>query len=294
MVSREGSKSGRPSSKARPGLTRDLIVTEARRLLDEEGMGALSMRNLARRLGASTMALYNHIRDRKDLVSQIAQAVVREWEIPPDKEDWREQIRAIFRSLRRVCLTNASAMPLIEAGEMPDAAFFRPMEATMAALQEAGMGSGDALRAYYLLTNFTLGQVSYETRGPFRSMEPGEAVRRGVLDPERFPLVNAVSGADWDFDAAFEFGLETIIEGLAFRIAAMRYADAGHPRELAELKKAAPGGRPFRSLPNDRAIRPRPLWPSSSGSPFSSARPSFSFRASMRRRPNRRPSVLPW
>lgn len=218
MAGRKVSKGKRDPSK-RPGLTRDLVVAEARGLLGDEGLGALSMRRLAQRLNASPMALYNHIRDRKHLVDLIAQAIVREWEPPPDGKEWREQIGAVFRSLRKLCLANASAIPLVEAAEALDAAFFRPMEATLAALQRAGMGSADALRAHYLLANFTLGQVSYETRGPFRGMEPEEAIRRGILDPERFPYVaGAVSSADWDFDAAFAFGLETILDGLSARI----------------------------------------------------------------------------
>jgi hypothetical protein len=33
-------------------------------------------------------------------------------------------------------------------------------------------------------------------------------------------VVKAASAGDWDFDAAFEFGLEIIIEGLAARASA--------------------------------------------------------------------------
>jgi Tetracyclin repressor-like, C-terminal domain len=50
-----------------------------------------------------------------------------------------------------------------------------------------------------------------------------EAVRRRTILPDDFPLVvKATSAGDWDFDAAFEFGLEIIIEGLAARAAAGR------------------------------------------------------------------------
>jgi TetR/AcrR family transcriptional regulator, tetracycline repressor protein len=93
------------------------------------------------------------------------------------------------------------------------------MEATLAALQEAGIGLQEALQAYFPLTNFTMGQVSYEIRGPFRGLDPAEAVRRRVIDPSDFPLVvkAAASAGDWDFDAAFELGLEIIIEGLKSR-----------------------------------------------------------------------------
>jgi hypothetical protein len=97
-------------------------------------------------------------------------------------------------------------------------AVFRPMEATLAALQEAGIGLQEALQAYFLLTNFTMGQVSYEIRGPFRGLDPAEAVRRRVILPGDFPLgVKAASAGNWDFDAAFELGLEIIIEALKSR-----------------------------------------------------------------------------
>ena len=39
-------------------------------------------------------------------------------------------------------------------------AVFRPMEGTLTALQEVGIDLHEALQAYFLLTNFTMGQVS--------------------------------------------------------------------------------------------------------------------------------------
>jgi AcrR family transcriptional regulator len=43
------------------------IVATARRLLEEEGPGALSMRNLAHRLGIQAPALYRHFADKREL-----------------------------------------------------------------------------------------------------------------------------------------------------------------------------------------------------------------------------------
>jgi TetR/AcrR family tetracycline transcriptional repressor len=199
-------------------LTRELVLAEARRLLDERGLDALSMRALAERLGVSTMALYNHVSDKQDLFQGIAEAVVQELHVPSAHGDWRERVCMCFRELRKVCLANARSIALVERAEMLHPAVFRPMEATLAALQEAGIGLQEALQAYFLLTNFTMGQVSYEIRGPFRGLDPAEAVRRRVIDPGDFPLVvKAASAGDWDFDAAFELGLEIIIEGLKSR-----------------------------------------------------------------------------
>jgi len=208
---------GTAGKRRRDSLTRERVVAEARRLLNQEGLLALSMRVLAKRLGVSTMALYNHVRDKRDLMEGIAQAVVEELRLPAATGDWQERVTAIFRALRRVCLANPHAMPVIERAEVLPA-IFRPMEAALAALRDADIGLQEGMRAYFLLTNFTLGQVSYEIRGPFRGIDPAEAVRGRTIDTTEFPLVvKATSAGVWDFDAAFEFGLETIMAGLAAR-----------------------------------------------------------------------------
>lgn len=202
---------------SRRGLTRDRVVAEGRRLLDKEGVEALSMRMLAQRLGVSTMALYNHVSGKQDLMEAIAQAVVEELRIPPATNDWQETIRGIFRALRKVCLANPRSIPVIERAEVLPA-IFRPMEAALAAFKRAGLGPREGMQAYFLLTNFTLGQTSYEIRGPFRGLDPVEAVRRRTIRSRDFPLVvGAASGGEWDFAAAFDSGLDIIIDGLAAR-----------------------------------------------------------------------------
>ena len=55
-------------------LTRADIVRAATRLAGEKGASALSMRSIARELGVSPMALYNHIADREDLISAIVES----------------------------------------------------------------------------------------------------------------------------------------------------------------------------------------------------------------------------
>jgi hypothetical protein len=81
----------------------------------------------------------------------------------------------------------------------PPQAVFLPMQITLGALADIGIEGDDAMRAYYLLVNFTLGQTAYEVHGPFEGLE-------------------APSGAAWDFDRAFEFGLRTILAGLAAQV----------------------------------------------------------------------------
>lgn len=58
------------------GLTREDIVRAATRVAGEQGVSALSMRAVARELGVSPMALYNHVENREDLVGAISQSFV--------------------------------------------------------------------------------------------------------------------------------------------------------------------------------------------------------------------------
>ena len=55
----------RPPREQRSALTRDRIVAEALRILDEEGAEALSMRKLAAALGVGTTSLYWHVANHR-------------------------------------------------------------------------------------------------------------------------------------------------------------------------------------------------------------------------------------
>src|SRR5918996_48470 len=90
-------------------------------------------------------------------------------------------------TLTRDRVLSEALVLLVETAEVLPASIFRPMELTLTALQRAGIGPEDALRAYFLLTNFTIGQVSYQIRGPFRGVDPTEAIRQGRLPAVTFP-----------------------------------------------------------------------------------------------------------
>ncbi len=60
------------SATERVPLSRAAIVARAVAVVDEEGVGGLSLRSLARDLGVSAPALYDHIRSKDDLVRLVA------------------------------------------------------------------------------------------------------------------------------------------------------------------------------------------------------------------------------
>ncbi|GAA4660623.1 TetR/AcrR family transcriptional regulator [Gordonia humi] len=83
-----------PSPRAR--LTMPAIVDAAIALADEDGIGALSMRKLADRLGAGTMSLYRHVADKDQLIGAMADVAGAAFAYPLDDAGlwtWRERVR---------------------------------------------------------------------------------------------------------------------------------------------------------------------------------------------------------
>ena len=196
-------------------LSRDRVLEEALGLMDREGLEAVTMRRLADHLRVTPMALYNHIRNKKDLLGGIAEHLAAQIDFDCDAPDWRERIRTCFRRLREACLAHPSAVRLMESLEAAPPAVFRPMEITLAALDEAGVTAEDAVRSYFLLMNFTMGQISYEVRGPFEGLDPSQALAGKKLEGAEFAHIQqSVSLSEWDFNSAFEFGLSVILAGV--------------------------------------------------------------------------------
>ncbi len=209
---KDASERGRAT---RAGMTRDLVLAEALAIIDRDGLDALTMRRLATQLGVSPMALYNHVHDKQDLLQGIAAMLLEQVDFTSDDLDWRERVRFGFRQLRAVCLAHSGAARVMEEIDVAPLSIFTLLEVTLAALEEIGMPTDEAMRAYTLFMNFTLGQVSYELRGPFRALDPTSVGQRQALAEAGLPHVErATALADWDFDRAFEFGLSVILTGL--------------------------------------------------------------------------------
>jgi hypothetical protein len=156
------------------------------------------------------------VSNKEDLLQGVAKNLMERVDFsPPEATDWRERIRFCFHALRKACLAHPYILRLIEIAETLPSAVFVPMEITLAALAEIGADPQEASCAYFLLANFTLGQVSYEVRGPFSGVEPAEALRNAKIDAARFPHIQrAISNGKWDFEYAFGFGISVILDGL--------------------------------------------------------------------------------
>src|SRR6202035_4615992 len=100
------------------GLSRARLVSEALGLVQEEGLEALSMRGLADRLNVKAASLYWHVRDRRELLELLAEAIL-DGVAAPRANRWREAVLNIAAALQATVASQQDAGRILL--EVPDA-----------------------------------------------------------------------------------------------------------------------------------------------------------------------------
>jgi TetR/AcrR family tetracycline transcriptional repressor len=103
-------------------LNRQQVVDEALRLLDGEGLDALSLRTLAGRLGVQAPTLYWHIGSKAELLDALADAIMDEAmsAIPASEpgDDWAEWLLVALTQLRGAVLRHRDGARTISGARL--------------------------------------------------------------------------------------------------------------------------------------------------------------------------------
>jgi AcrR family transcriptional regulator len=206
----------------RPQLDRELIVAAALKVVDADGVPALSLRRLADDLGVTPMSLYWHVADKAELLELVGHAVLAEIQLPGRTGGWKDQLRDAHRAMLTTFLRHRNATDILvgRARFGPDglAAF----ERILAILLDAGFTPATAFDAYQSLYLFTLGFMTTANRSPeFIAVQRQGAAYMLTLPVEDFPSIRAVTPVIGrrSLEEQFEIGLDVVIEGLAARLA---------------------------------------------------------------------------
>jgi TetR/AcrR family tetracycline transcriptional repressor len=211
-------------ARQRTPLTRERIIDAALQIMDTEGLGAVTMRRVAREVGVEAMSLYNHVHDKDDLLNGVVEHVMREFPFPQEHAsgDWLETGRDVARGWRNLLRAHPSAIQLFAERKSPIASEdgLRPMDVALTALRNAGLSERDAVQAFHTIGGYIFGYVMMETGRLFG--DPADAHDFPDISPQRLPSVAACAPylANCDFDEQFEFGLDLMIEGLRAKVGA--------------------------------------------------------------------------
>ncbi len=206
-------------SRTRRPLTRDRILKAALTLVDQEGPSALTMRRLASNLDSGAMSLYHYVPDRKSLLDGLGEILVCQVHVSATAGDWDDALREFMRGIRAVALAHPHAFQLVGMRPLDTPAALRPIEALLRRGTQEGRDPARTFYAYRAATAFARGFALAEILGFTLEVGSGANATAADVDGKRFPhIARAVTEpATLDHDAAFERGLEAIVEGLSGR-----------------------------------------------------------------------------
>jgi AcrR family transcriptional regulator len=211
----------KPARRPRGSLTRDQIVEAALGLADQEGIEALTMPNLARRLDCGVMTIYGYIASKEDLLGAIAQLGLRDLRLAqPPPRGLEGILLAWGRSLRQTLLAHPSLPMIFLSRAVVGPGIFRGVEALLGRLAQAGMPPSAGVHAIYSVLIYVTGFVAWEIPRTRRQPEAAYAAswRREYagLPADGFPLAGGVLDELGKVagDSQFETGLAAIASGL--------------------------------------------------------------------------------
>ncbi|WP_221352249.1 TetR/AcrR family transcriptional regulator [Streptomyces beigongshangae] len=227
----------RPQGKReQPALSREQIVSQAVRLLDAEGIDALSMRKLGSRLGAGATSLYRHVANKDELIELAVDEIYGEIEVPDsgDPARWRDDVARCARSLRATMLRHPWIASVL--GEMgmsylgPNA--MRMSETLLTVLTRAGFPAAEADPAGTTVVAYVTGTATSEAAWLTVLARSGQSEQEYVsgLWPaaeeavRAYPHLRDGYAGQREKDPAktreegFEYGLARVLDGLATRV----------------------------------------------------------------------------
>jgi TetR/AcrR family tetracycline transcriptional repressor len=210
----------------RAPVTVAAVVDTALRMLEEDGLDALTMRRVATRLGLQAPSLYWHVRGKDELLDLMAEALQEGFDLPAAAQGptWQDKLLRASAEYRRYLLGRRDAARVLAGRFVAGPAYLRNCEIVLGLLHEAGLPPRAAAYGLHLIITYVQGFVVQES-GPMSAQEAQDGrlaaleslrARLHELPEEGFARVRA--GADdltsTDSDGRFAYGIECIIRGL--------------------------------------------------------------------------------
>ncbi|GAA1602430.1 TetR/AcrR family transcriptional regulator C-terminal domain-containing protein [Kribbella hippodromi] len=237
-----GKRSGRPRA-GEERLSREAILTAALRIVDDEGIDALTMRRLAATLQVNPMSLYHHLPNKSAVLAGLAELVFADLTPvnrtdatnPADSADqataaaaasWQDQLKEAARAYRNGLRAHPNlALQVLADTSAVSGVVVATMEPFYRALDQAGLSPREIFEAANTLIDFihgfSLGEAS--VRADTFELAPDLIAQVNALPPGKAPTLTRIvgelgeTGLAYDFDSGFESGLATVTAGIAAR-----------------------------------------------------------------------------
>lgn len=214
---RQPAQRGRP-----PRISRAEILDAARRIVDEEGAGKLTMRRLAGEVGSTPMALYHHVRDKEELLllllDDYAARTLRRPAVPADP---RERVVAMAAAIREALADCPWIVEVLTADDLMSTSALWFVDQILAGLGDLGLSPERAVHGYRAIWYYTAGEIIVRSAAARRRAGDDRPTYRervfADVDGAELPRLAEVAGR-WgpltERDTYLD-GLRALVDGLA-------------------------------------------------------------------------------
>jgi AcrR family transcriptional regulator len=225
----------------RSALRREDVLATELRLIDADGVEALSMRRMGKALGRDPMRLYRFASSKDELLDGVVDVVLGELQVPAaEVGNWEDVLRYTAHGYREIALAHPHVIPLLVTRPLATPlalrpfGTLRPLEDLLELLVRAGFDERGALHAYRLYMGFLQGHVLNELQE--RVYDPEETdhlLRLGLhrLPAKEFPRLRSLAGelAAYDGLQELEEALDVVLGGLRRQLERRGHGGRGAP-----------------------------------------------------------------
>jgi AcrR family transcriptional regulator len=224
-----------------PRITRQLVLDAAMRLVEEEGLDALTMRCLGDRLGTDPAMVYRHFSGKEELLEALADAVFvehtesstatsRNAASPGARSsgDWQDALRQMAHGIRAALLAHPALIGLAVRRPPRGEATYRGIDAGLGVLLSAGLSKQDAALGYQAVLFYALGFAVLEApfaASPDGGLEQHAQTQQALADlsSQEYPSITATVDHLYgpDLHTQFDYGVRLLIAGLATKAPAL-------------------------------------------------------------------------
>jgi AcrR family transcriptional regulator len=211
-------------------------VAAAVDLADRSGLEAVTMRRVATDLGVATMSLYQHFPGKGALVVAMTDTVVGKQQPAPEVSGgWRARLEAEARAEWRLYRRHPWVLEVLATTRPPVGPnTLACIDRALTAAAATGLPAHTAMRIYLVVSGLVQGLALLPAAERVAADRTGQSVHQWWRQQAE-ALGDVIAGGDYpflagyldraeatgltDFDALFDFGLTTLLDGLAASLA---------------------------------------------------------------------------
>ncbi|OCT11873.1 TetR family transcriptional regulator [Paenibacillus pectinilyticus] len=204
-------------------LDRERIIQAVLTLLQDEGLGSITMRKIADALDVKAASLYYHVKDKEQLQHLLAEQISSDIGLPDESLAWQDQLREWALQFRLVLHRYREATSIMSATMAGSPNRLAHIEFLYRLFAQSGFSDPHIPWFASMIKNYIYSFVDEENRLIERAnsndnkgqASETNASRIQALPAERYPhfvrLAHYTTAVNWDEE--FLFGLKVLIDG---------------------------------------------------------------------------------